>query len=189
MKLLVKYLVTCSLLTAIGITPLTAQAESDFDSGATPLNAVAHLNLRVTIPQFLYFRVGSAGATIDQITFTPVAANVGDSSVVNGDSTAAVTVRANGGQVSIEETNDGGGNGLNGSSTNISLSQITASSSDATNLGTPTLTDSGGSTSSPVLNSGNITNRTATWSYTYANTTVPEADNYDVEITYTATIL
>ena len=188
MKKLVKYAATCGLLAAIGLAPLAAQAESDFDSGATPLSAAARLNLRVVIPQFLYFRVGTAGATIDQITFSPTGDIVGDSTAVSGSSTAAVTVRANGGQISIAETNDGGGNGLNGTSSNISLSEITASSNNS-DLDTPTLTDAGGSTADPTLNGGNVTSRSATWSYSYANTTVPEADNYDVEITYTATIL
>ncbi|MBW2209289.1 MAG: hypothetical protein JRG79_20535 [Deltaproteobacteria bacterium] len=70
MYLLKKHIVTLGLLTAIGLAPLAAQAESDSDTGGSP-SAAARLNLRVVIPEFLYFRVGSTGGTIDRITFQP----------------------------------------------------------------------------------------------------------------------
>ncbi len=194
MNLLKKHIVTFSLLAVLGFAPLAAQAESDLDTGATPLSAAARLNLRVVIPQFLFFRVGTTGATIDRITFSPTGAVVGDSSPVSGaggdaagGSGASVRLTANGGQVTITETNDGGGNGLNGTTTDISLTEITATSDDS-DLDTPTLSDAGGGTSSPTLNSGSVTDRTAVWTYSYDNTTIPEADTYDVQITYTASI-
>jgi hypothetical protein len=190
MNLLKKHIVTLGLLTAIGLAPLAAQAESDSGSGASP-SAAARLNLQVVIPSFLLFRIGSTGATIDTITFSPGAAVVGDSSSIDGTggdagpSGASVRLRSNGGQVTIAETNDGGGNGLNGTATDISLTEISVSSDDAA-LDTPTLSDAGGNTSSPTLTGGNVTNRSAVWTYAYNNTTVPDADTYDVEITYTA---
>jgi hypothetical protein len=191
MNLLKKHIVTLGLLTAIGLAPLAAQAESDSGSGASP-SAAARLNLQVVIPAFLLFRIGSTGATIDTITFSPGAAVVGDSSSVSGlggdaaaGSGASVQLRSNGGQVTIAETNDGGGNGLNGTATDISLTEISVSS-DAPTLETPTLSDAGGNTSSPTLTGGSVTNRSAVWTYAYNNTTVPDADTYDVEITYTA---
>jgi len=194
MNLLKKHIVTLGLLTAIGLAPLAAQAESDSDTGGSP-SAVARLNLRVVIPEFLYFRVGSTGGTIDRITFQPGAAVVGDSSPVSGTggdaavgSGASVRLLSNGGQVTIDETNDGGGNGLNGTTTDISLTEISVSSDDS-DLDTPILSDAGSNISSPVLNSGSVTNRSANWTYSYDNTTVPEADTYDVEITYTASTL
>lgn len=189
-----KHIITFSLLAVLGFAPLAAQAESDIDTGATSLSAASRLNLRVVIPKFLFFRVGTAGATIDRITFSPSGAVVGDSSPVSGaggDATggsgASVRLTSNGGQVTITETNDGGGNGLNGTSTDISLTEISVSSDDS-DLDTPTLSDAGGNTTSPTLNSGSVTNRSAVWTYSYDNTTIPEADTYDVEITYTASI-
>ena len=186
-----KHIITCCLLAVIGLLPLAAQADSNLATGASP-SAAAHLNLRVVIPEFLYFRIGSSGATIDRITFTPGAAVVGDSTSVSGTggdaaagSGASVQLRSNGGQVTIAETNDGGGNGLNGTTTDISLTEISVSSDDGA-LDTPVLSDAGGNTSSPTLNGGTVTNRSAVWTYAYDNTTIPEADTYDVEITYTA---
>jgi len=193
MYLLKKHIVTLGLLTAIGLAPLAAQAESDSDTGGSP-SAAARLNLRVVIPEFLYFRVGSTGGTIDRITFQPGAAVVGDSSPVSGTggnaaagSGASVRLLSNGGLVTIAETNDGGGNGLNGTTTDISLTEITVSS-DNSDLDTPTLSDTGGNTILASLDGGStaVTNQSAVWTYSYDNTTVPEADTYDVEITYTA---
>ena len=191
MKLLKKQAITLGLLAALGLAPLAAQADSAFDTGGSP-TADAHLNLRVIIPEFLYFRIGSSGGTIDRITFTPAADKVGDSSIITGaggdaaaGSGASVRLRSNGGLVTIAETNDGGGNGLNGTSTDISLLEISASS-DNSDLDTPTLSDSGGNSILVALNGGNVTNHSAVWTYSYDNTTVPEADTYDVEITYTA---
>ncbi len=191
MNLLKNRIIAYSLLAALGLAPIAAQAESAFafGGGAT---AAARLDLRVVIPTFLYFRVGTTGGTIDMITFSPTAGVVGDSTSVSGlggdagGSGANVVLRSNGGQVTITETNDGGGNGLNGTgTTNISLAEITATSDDGS-LDTPTLSDSTSNTSTPTLNSGTVTNRSAVWTYAYDNTTVPEADTYNVEITYTA---
>jgi len=194
MKSFTKHVVTCGLLAAIGMTPLAVLAESDFDSGAGALSAAARLNLRVTIPEFLFFRVGNTGATIDTITFAPAVIDVGDSTPVAGTggdaaagSGASVRLVSNAGQITITETNDTS-NGLEGGAGDIALTEISVTSDDA-NLGTPTLSNAGGGTSTPVLNGGNVTNRSAVWTYAYNNTTIPEADNYDVEITYTATSL
>jgi hypothetical protein len=192
MKLLKKQAVMAGLLLALGISPLTVMAESTSDNGAGNLSAAARLNLRVTIPRFLHFRVGTVDATIDQITFTPTSAEVGDGTSIagtggdaGGGSGANVAVRSNSGQITITESNDGGVGGLGTGAGNISLSEITVSSDNAA-LDTPTLSDSGGNTSSPTLNGGNVTNRTAVWTYSYDNTTTPADGDYDAEITYTA---
>ena len=190
MKKYYKHLVTAALLMT-SCLPAAVMAESASDSGAGTLSAAARLNLRVTIPRFLFFRVGTVGGTIDQIAFAPAAGSVGDSNPVSGTggdaaggSGANVSVRSNGGQITITETNDGGVGGL-GTGGGISLSEISVSSDNAS-LDTPTLSDTGGGTSSPTLNAGNVTNRTAIWTYAYNNTTTPADGNYDAQITYTA---
>ena len=64
---------------ALGLLVMTpAVAESNFQSGAGPLNANARLDFRVVVPKFIRFQVGSAGATVDLVEFTVPAANVGD---------------------------------------------------------------------------------------------------------------
>lgn len=182
---------------------IPAHAESVTVNGAGALSAPAHLDFSIVIPRFLSFQVGTAGATIDQITFTVPGANVGDSTPISGTggnagagTAESVTVVGNGGQITITEANNGGGTGLAHATiagANISYSQITTTSSDATNLQRPVLSDAGGNTSTPVLNSGNVTNRSATWTYAYANTTIPSAGTYGTSakggrVTYTASM-
>ena len=186
-----------SMLAVLGSLPQLASAESSSDTTA-PYSAEAKLNLRVVIPQFLYFRVGTTGATVDTITFSPATNVLGDSSPVSGSggdaatgSGANVTVRGNGGQITITEANNGGGNGFSdGGTQNISLSEISVDDSANASLPTPTLSDGGGNTSQPALNGGasQVTNQTNTWIYSYDNTTVPGAGTYNVQITYTASM-
>jgi hypothetical protein len=186
------------ILAGMCCLPFGVHAESSSDN-SSPYSAAARLNLRVTIPQFLLFQVGSAGTgTIDTITFAPAAGNVGDSSAVSGTggnaasgSGASVLVRGNGGQITITESNNGGGSGFSdGGTQNISLGEITVDDTANASLPTPTLSDTGGNTSTPALNGGasQVTNQTSTWVYSYDNTTTPEAGTYDVQITYTASM-
>ncbi len=180
---------------------IPAHAESTTVTGAAGLSAPAHLDFSIVIPRFLSFQVGTAGATIDQITFSPAAASVGNATPVagtggnaGGGSAATVSVVGNGGQITITEANNSGGTGLAHATlaaTNISYSQITTTSSDTVNLQRPVLSDAGGNTSTPVLSSGNVTNRAATWTYAYANSTIPTAGTYGTSakggrVTYTA---
>jgi len=193
MKLIKKQLLATALLVALGASPLTVMAESASATGGGNLEAKAHLNLRVTIPRFLHFRVGTAGGTIDQIVFAPTEAEVGNSSSIAGTGGdaggggASVALRSNGGQITITATNDGGGNGLVSAAGNISLSEISVGSDNGA-LPIPALSDAGNDTSSPTLNGGssNVTNQTAVWTYSYDNTTTPDAGNYDATIEYTA---
>ena len=176
-----------------------ANAETTTVTGAGALSAPAHLDFAVVIPRFLTFRVGTNSATIDQITFTVPGANVGDSTPIAGTggdasaSAANVAVKGNGGQITITESNNGTGTGLQHATLTdtIAFTQITTTSSDSTNLNAPALSNAGGNTATPVLNSSNVTNRTAVWTYAYANTTIPSAGTYGTSakggrVTYTA---
>ena len=194
-----------AVTTALGagaLLGLPANAETTTVTGAGALNAPAHLDFSVVIPRFLTFRVGTNSATIDQITFTVPGANVGDSTPIagtggdaGGGSAANVAVKGNGGQITITESNNGTGTGLQHATLTdtIAFTQITTTSSDATNLDAPALSNAGGNTSTPVLNAGNVTNRTAVWTYAYANTTIPSAGTYGTSakggrVTYTASM-
>ena len=186
--------------TAVGAN--NAGAESTTVNGAGALSAPAHLDFSIVIPRFLNFRVGTVGATIDQITFSPTAAVVGNSTPIAGTggdaaggSGANVSVLGNGGQVTITESNNSAGAGLKHATLAdaINYSQITTSSSDSTNLNAPTLSNAGGNTATPVLSASNVTNRSAIWTYAYANTTVPSAGTYGTSanggrVTYTASM-
>jgi hypothetical protein len=83
-----------ALLAAAAVTPLLCHAESTFNTtGASPSTALAHVDFQITIPKFIFLRVGTgtgtlnaAGgfatapgtlATIDPITWAPTAAQVG----------------------------------------------------------------------------------------------------------------
>jgi hypothetical protein len=200
-----KQLLKAALAVALGATlatALDANAESTTVTGGGALSTTAHLDFSIVIPRFLSFRVGTAGATIDQITFSPTAAALGNSTPVagtGGDAAAGsgsnVTVLGNGGQITITESNNSGGTGLQHATLTdtINYNQITTTSSDATNLAAPTLSNAGGNTSTPVLTAGNVTNRSAVWTYAYANTTIPSAGTYGTNakggrVTYTASM-
>ncbi len=204
MKSLKLKLVSAGVLaaTAAAFVPQAAFAETVVDT-ASPFSAAPRIDFRIIIPGFLRFRVGTAGATIDQITFdmTSTPGAVGDSTTVagtGGDAAgtgANVLVQANNGQVTITETNSSATLGL-GTGTPadgyISYGQITTLSTDVPNFPSPTLSNAGGGTSAPLLNAGKVTNRTAVWNYTYSNATIPSAGTYGGSanggrVTYTAT--
>lgn len=185
-------------LIAALILPAQAFAESSQVTGAGPLSTDARLDFSVTIPEFLRFRVGTDGlGNIDQIDFNVPAANIGDGSDiagVGGDIGAGVVtveVRGNGGQVTITENNNSGGAGLdNGAGDSLPYTEILTSSSDG-NLPAPALSNGGGNTSLPVLSGGNVTSRSAQWTYTYDNTSVYAPGTYGTStnggrVTYTA---
>jgi len=198
MKISTKRLVILAFNAACCL-PAAVLAESNSDNTGPTYSASARLNLQVVIPSFLYFQVGSTGTgSIDTITFSPTAGQLGSSSPISGaggnaasGSGADVVVRGNGGQITITESNNGGGLGFSdGGSNNISLSEISVDDSANASLPAPTLSDTGGNTSQPALNGGasQVTDQSSTWVYAYSNTTVPEAGTYDVQLTYTASM-
>jgi hypothetical protein len=73
-----------TLLTMTAAAPLLCHAESNFLTGAaSPLTATAHVDFQITIPKFIFLRVGTGTGTaaggwgvngnIDLITFAPPA--------------------------------------------------------------------------------------------------------------------
>jgi len=198
MRTFTKQLVTIAF-TAACCLPAGVMAESNSDNTGPTYSASARLNLQVVIPSFLYFQVGSTGTgTIDTITFSPTAGQLGSTTPISGTggnaasgSGANVVVRGNGGQITISESNNGGGQGLDaGGNRHISLAEISVDDSANASLPTPTLSDAGGNIAQPALNGGasQVTNQSSTWVYSYSNTTVPEAGTYDVQLTYTASM-
>jgi hypothetical protein len=193
-----------AILMALGLgsQPVTLHAADGTDNAA-PFTLTRNLNFRINYPRFLRFRVGATGAVINQITFTVPANQVGLGTPIagtggeaGGGSAATVQVVANNGQVTITATNNSGGLGLgNGvvADPRINYNQISTSTSDG-NLPAPALTNAGGTTSLPVLTTAPyVTNRTATWTFAYVNSTVPAPGTYGTSarggrVTFTATM-
>ena len=193
----IKSLIATLAILAVIAIPQFARAESNSDSGAGILSAAADLDFRIIVPRFLFFRVGTAGAgNVDEIQFdlTGSVGILGDgtdiSATAGGDAGVGqvnVVVLSNAGQITITETNNGGGSGLSdGGTNNISYAELLTSSNAGT-LAAPTLSDAGGNTSTPTLTAGNVTVRSAVWTYSYDNTAVYEAATYTGTATYTAT--
>ncbi len=192
------------LLASLAAAPGTAMADSDSDDGGGPLAATANLDFQIVIPGILRFRVGTDGSgNVDEILFEPPIATLGDgtdtSASSGGDISAGVvtvSVFSNAGLINIEESNNGGGNGLNNgpAGENIPYSEFITVSSDPTNFPAPALSDSATNDEDVTPTSGNnkVTNRSETWTYTYDNSTLYPAGTYGTSanggrVTYTAT--
>ncbi len=193
---------TAIALVLAALASLDARAEESVDSAA-PYTAQARLDVRVVIPAFLRFRVGDAGAAINQLTFSPAAAAVGSGTLIPstggdvvGGTRVTVAVQGNNGQITITATNNSGGLGLgtgNPADGYIDYAQFLTNSNAAGVLPNPVLTNAGGTTALPALSSGKVTNRTARWRFRYRNQTIPSAGTYGTaanggRVTYTATM-
>ncbi len=180
-------LATAAILLA-STMPLTAHAESTFNTGNTaPLTTSARVDFTITIPKFVSLRVGSAGATINTIAFSPAAADVGNNVAqagTGGDLTGgkvSVRVSGNNGNITLSAT-PGAANLLSGTDT-IPWTQIT-------------VTAAGGAPAHPAVPGNVVLNATnkvvniaaGDWTYAYANSTVVAAGSYTGQITYTASV-
>ncbi|RLA00855.1 MAG: hypothetical protein DRQ45_06785 [Gammaproteobacteria bacterium] len=193
MKINIKQIVTFYILCACTTSSFSVPAETSTTSGVSgsEISTTARLKLRVIIPRFLQFQLGSTGPTVDTIAFEPTPDAVGNAVAVAGTGGSAiggsgtsVELRSNAGQITIVADNDGGAGGLGNSGT-ISLSEITARS-DSSDLQTPQLTDAGMTTTKATLTDGDITEQRATWSYEYSNSRTVEPGTYGADIIYTA---
>lgn len=169
-----------------------AQAESKFVTGtASPLGASANLDFTITIPKFVYVRIGTGtnmanNTTIDNLVYTVPAANVGDGTAISGtggDLTGGqVTARVIGNNGTIAFSSTTAGALSNGAGDSISWSQMNvavATNTSATALSHPSLAD--GSTTSVNLapTSGTkVTNLDAKWTFSYKNQNIVAAGTY-----------
>jgi len=193
--------------------PLMAFAESSVVTGpvANPLSTTAHVDFAIAIPKVLYLRVGTgtayntnvlapANGTIDVVTFTPTAANVGTGAIngTGGDAgpgveTAAI-VSNTAGVITFSAAAAAAGLS-DGAGDFIPFTQITttpAAGSFATLLNPPALIN--GTTTTTITPAGKVFQADAKWTYTYANNTVPPAGTYgntvanNSRVTYTASV-
>ena len=179
-------------LASLGLVAMTPDfAETQFSTGAGPNTANARLNFQVNIPRFLSFRVGPAGAGIEQVVFDVAAANVGDGNAVNrtGGLAVDVALRGNGGAINLTANTTGTSLTDLSSGETIPFTQITTTTATGT-ITAPALVENG--VSAPVAVAPNVgargTDRTATWSYVYENDTVVGAGQYNGQVQYTATM-
>ncbi len=181
-----RFLVKSAIALAIA-APLMASAESQLTIGSG--SASADLNFRVVIPRVLFLAVGTGAAglttdtTVDTVTFdyTSNPADVGTGNVV------PVRVLGNNGVIALASSNTGAL--TNGTGDTLPWSEITATSSDATNFASPP--PAGGSVNLGLSQGTKVTSRTANWTFSYANTTVAAPGTYGVTngtVTYTATM-
>jgi hypothetical protein len=177
-----KLVLVASVGAALAI-PGEALAESSSITGAGTINRTARQDFQVIIPRFLQFRVGVAGAGISLVNcdMSANAAVLGDGTdqaCAGGDAGAGVSnvsVRSNAGQISLVVSTLGA---LTSGVNTMPFSEILTATSTG-NLPAPVLTT--GATSpavNVVLNAGVITDRTATWTYTYNNSAVYAPGTY-----------
>jgi hypothetical protein len=201
-----------SVLAAAAIAaPMLATAESNVQTGAGALTATAHVDFQITIPKFLFLRVGTGtgsitpavafanNAAVDLITWAPTAAQVGTGVLAGtgGDLTGGVEtaiVVANNGNVTLSSTTSGPLSDGAGDTINYATITTTASANTTgTVLAAPALANA--STTSVTLTAvGKIVQQDAKWAYTYANATTPPAGTYGGintnggRVTYTASV-
>jgi hypothetical protein len=181
-------------LVAVMAAPFAANAESTFVTGTgTPITTTARVDFQIQIPKFLTLQVGSAGATIDTITFAPTATDLINGTAVDGTggnagpSGVSTVVRGNNGAVSLVANTTGP---LLSGLDSIDWSQITTTSSSA-GLPAPSIVTGGPGTTASVtanLAGGRVTNQSATWTYQFLNSTVAPQGTYTGRVTYTASM-
>ena len=200
-----------ALLTLAAAAPLLCHAESTLQNGAaSPLTATAHVDFQITIPKFVFLRVGTGtgtavggwgtNGTIDLITWAPPAGTVGHGVALAGTGgdlgggVETAVVVANHGNVTLSSNtlgklNDGAGDTISYATIKTTASKLTT----AQVLPAPALVD-GASHSVVVAAVGKVVRRDAKWAYTYANATVPPAGIYggvntnNGRVTYTASV-
>lgn len=181
-------------------TPLLASAESQL---VTTGNAVARLDFRVIIPRVLFLDVGAGATTVpvatntnvDLVTFDFTANPAAVGTGAPGTSTnnvVPVRVVGNNGQIVLTAATTGALS--NGSGDTIPWSQISATTS-VPELPSPAIPLTGSGLGSNVtLNGAKTTDRSANWTFSFANSTVVPAGTYGAtvannsRVTYTATM-
>lgn len=179
-------------------TPLLASAESQLVIGAG--NASARLDFRVIVPRVLYLGVGTGSAalsnntSVDTVTFdystNPAALGTGAAAGAITGNVVPVRVLGNGGQITLTANTTGAL--TNATADTIPWTQISATSSLGA-LPSPVIPLTGaGAASNVTLSSGTkITDRSANWTFSYANGAVVAPGTYGTtngRVTYTATM-
>ena len=169
------------LVSALGmIGPAFAGTVTDTSA---PYNASTPLNHQIVYPRFLRFRVGAPAAVslvnCDLSAQATVLGTGTDLACAGGDAGGGVSnveVKSNAGQVNVRVTTAGA---LLSGANSLPFSEIKTASNSG-NLPAPVLPAAGGTSANVavVLNAGVVTDRSATWTYTFDNTTVYASGTY-----------
>lgn len=169
-------------------------------AGATsPVSASVSLDFTAVIGEILFFRLGAPGSTVETITFDlnillppqckkeplPICFGNGIPVRATANGTLPVEIKANRSAVQITASV---GQPLTDGRSVIPLSQILISSSDPLNFPAPVVPNGGtGIAVTGVTTSfaGQVTERSATWTFAYANTVSPSAGAYTGQIVFT----
>jgi len=197
--------VKVSKLTKIGLalvlaTPVAAMAGSDITTGVgSPITATVNLDFRIIIPKFVFLQIGtgtllSDNAAIDTVEWTPTLAQLGTGSLGASSGTVSARIIGNNGAITVNSNTLGALS--NGAGDTIPYTDISAGSSDfahpafaASGPGTPTVT-------APNIGT-KVTDRTATWTFSWANAAIIPAGTYgdatnsglnNSRVTYTASM-
>jgi len=182
--------------------PLSALAESSFQTGTGPLSSSANLDFQVTIPAVLYLQVGAGSAlgtntNISKIDFVVPSASVGNGSTIvaqgasgdlqNGRVTARVV--GNNGPIDFSAATTGAmlaSGATTGNSDSISWSEIavgaraltTPTSAAYSLLSAPALVDGSVTTVKLTPAIGRTVQQEAEWDFSYLNSKVVNAGTY-----------
>lgn len=179
------------VVAALGLAP-AAHAESDINSGTVAgLAASADLNFRVRVPRMIFLRVGTGtnfadNATIQRVTFAVSGANVGSGVAVNGTPAAGITAQvfSNGGNVNF--TARGVLNGLAKGTRRIPWTEIVPTATGS--LPHPVIGNGVAGAPSVLAATNGVVNQTATYRFSYSNSTAMEFGTYNGRVTYTAAL-
>jgi hypothetical protein len=174
-----------SAIATLVAAPTLVSADSDFAIGGAGTNASANLDFQIVIPEFVFFRVGTAGS-VDRVDFDlvtaatqpgtgPVNATGGVGDGADGDLDVEIITNATG--LTIGAT----GGDLSSGSNLIPFTDITAA--DGGDIPVPAFGTVG------VAVPGVPGTLNDTWSYTYNNDTVYPPGTYAGTVTYTVTTL
>jgi len=175
---------------ASGLAGTAAQAASNFATGASgTLTTSVNLNFSITIPRFVYLRVGSA-SSVNTLAYSPTVTDLinsagvlpagGDTGAGNTDVTVSV-IGNSGGNITLTAVT--GTPNLVSGSNSMPWSTLSASNPTGTIVAPPF------NTGSTVLTpSGGVVNRSGSWRYTWTNppNTVYASGAYTGTVTYTA---
>ncbi|MGJ3699949.1 hypothetical protein [Variovorax sp. AFSI2.2] len=209
------------LIAAVAATlaPFASQAESNFvtASGSSTPSASAKLDFKIVVPKVLFLQVGTGSSmadntTVDKLTFTVPASDIGNSVAVAGTggdlSAGAVTVRVlgNSGNVTLSNITAGQlSNGVSGDPTvpwtdiTVTAGALATTTSGYTNaaIAHPPFnngaTGGASATATTLTASAGLVRREGSWTFAYANTSVMPAGTYGDtiankgQVTYTAT--
>jgi len=180
-----KNLLFASMASAAFVVPQMASADSQLSIGGAGTTALGHLDFTITIPDFVFFQIGSVGATIDRVDFDlgvtqpgtggPILATGGAGDGIDGILNVTLITNAANGSIAAS-----GGN-LTSGGDSIPFTDITA-----VDGGTISVPDFGATISPFAVAPATLTD---TWTYTYDNSTVYNNGAYSGQVTYTVTTL